>query len=1043
VDTPRPTPDALPLTAPLSHLPARSASTLERQAAPRRVRNAGVRPRAQGRKRRRTARWALLALCLALLPVGWAGGVPAVQAHRALHHGAAGAPGDGGPATQAVLGNPAGLAPDNAGHLYISDYNSRVRVVNLHTGVITTVAGNGQSGDSGDGGPAAQAQLSTPEALALDNTGHLYIADSYNARVRMVDLHTGVITTVAGNGQDGASGDGGPAAHAELSFPKGLALDNAGHLYIADSYNSRVRVVNLHTGVITAVVGNGKQGDSGDGGPATHAQLNEPDSLALDHAGHLYIADFGSDRVRVVNIQTGIITAVAGIGTFGDSGDGGPAAHAQLEWPKDLALDNAGHLYIADSKNERVRVVDLHTGLITTFVGNGLSGGRGDGGPTTQAELDRPDGLALDNAGHLYIADSRNNRVRVVNLHTGVITAVAGNGHSGANGDGEPATQAQLNDPAGLALDNAGHLYIADYNDHSVHMVNLHTGLITNQAQLGGQEGLVLDNGGHLYVSDSNDHRVSVMNLHTGLITTIAGNGMSGESGDGGPAAQAQLNEPHGLALDDAGHLYIADLGNARVRVVNLHTGVITTLVGNGQQGDSGDGGPATHAQLCDPWGLAVDNAGHLYITENTRVRVVNLHTGVITTLVGNGQQGDSGDGGPATHAQLGGPAGLALDNAGHLYISDDGNSRVRVVNLQTGIITAVAGTGRAGGSGDGGPAVHAQLDGPDGLAVDNAGHLYISDDGNSRVRVVNLRTGLITTVAGQEPVPTPTYVPAPTGDGGPATQATLYGPAGLALDSAGLLYISDALNHRVRVVNLRTGLITTVVGNGKEGGSGDGGLAAHAQLAAPQGLALDNTGHLYIADDFDHRVHVVDLHTGLITTVAGNGQSGGSGDGGPATQAQLNTPDGLALDNAGYLYIADDNTNRVRVVNLHTGLITTVAGDGQSGESGDGGPAAQAELNNPHALALDNAGHLYIADAIGQRVRVVDLHTGLITTVAGNGQSGESGDGGPATQAQLNEPAGLVLDNAGHLYIADYYNRRVRVVNLHTGRITTVAGKG
>jgi len=874
VDTPRPTPDALPLTAPLSHLPARSASTLERQAAPRRVRNAGVRPRAQGRKRRRTARWALLALCLALLPVGWAGGVPAVQAHRALHHGAAGAPGDGGPATQAVLGNPAGLAPDNAGHLYISDYNSRVRVVNLHTGVITTVAGNGQSGDSGDGGPAAQAQLSTPEALALDNTGHLYIADSYNARVRMVDLHTGVITTVAGNGQDGASGDGGPAAHAELSFPKGLALDNAGHLYIADSYNSRVRVVNLHTGVITAVVGNGKQGDSGDGGPATHAQLNEPDSLALDHAGHLYIAD---------------------------------------------------------SKNERVRVVDLHTGLITTFVGNGLSGGRGDGGPTTQAELDRPDGLALDNAGHLYIADSRNNRVRVVNLHTGVITAVAGNGHSGANGDGEPATQAQLNDPAGLALDNAGHLYIADYNDHSVHMVNLHTGLITNQAQLGGQEGLVLDNGGHLYVSDSNDHRVSVMNLHTGLITTIAGNGMSGESGDGGPAAQAQLNEPHGLALDDAGHLYIADLGNARVRVVNLHTGVITTLVGNGQQG----------------------------------------------------------------------------------------------------------------GSGDGGPAVHAQLDGPDGLAVDNAGHLYISDDGNSRVRVVNLRTGLITTVDGQEPVPTPTYVPAPTGDGGPATQATLYGPAGLALDSAGLLYISDALNHRVRVVNLRTGLITTVVGNGKEGGSGDGGLAAHAQLAAPQGLALDNTGHLYIADDFDHRVHVVDLHTGLITTVAGNGQSGGSGDGGPATQAQLNTPDGLALDNAGYLYIADDNTNRVRVVNLHTGLITTVAGDGQSGESGDGGPAAQAELNNPHALALDNAGHLYIADAIGQRVRVVDLHTGLITTVAGNGQSGESGDGGPATQAQLNEPDSLALDNAGHLYIADSYTSRVRMVNLHTGLITTVAGNG
>jgi hypothetical protein len=338
--------------------------------------------------------------------------------------------------------------------------------------LISTSVGNGTSGYSGDGGLAASAQLDSPYGMAVDAAGNLYIADVNNFAVRKVNAATGVITTVAGNGLFGSTGDGGPATSARLDIINSVAVDGAGNLYISQ-FNSVIREVNAVTGIIQTVAGNGVSGYSGDGGPATSAKLDTPDGIAVDAAGNLYITDVTHNVIRKVNAVTGIITTVAGNGTAGYSGDGGLATSAALDNPLAPVADANGDLYFCDDNNNVVRRIDAVTGVITTVVGTGVPGLSGDGGLAVEAQLWDPEGLALDAAGNLYVADASNNVVRKVSAATGVVTRIAGDGTTniGYSGDGGSATTAIFNYPVTPVVDLHGNLFVVDVFNNAVRKV--------------------------------------------------------------------------------------------------------------------------------------------------------------------------------------------------------------------------------------------------------------------------------------------------------------------------------------------------------------------------------------------------------------------------------------------------------------------------------------------------------------------------------------------------------------------------------------------
>ena len=547
--------------------------------------------------------------------------------------------------------------------------------------------------------------------------------------------------------------------------------------------------------------------------------------------------------------------------------------------------------------------------------------------------------------------------------------------------------------------------------------------------------GVAVDGGGNVYFADSSGHCVWLLNGATGSISMVAGNGVQGFSGDGGPATSALVNGPAAVALDGGGNLFISD-GN-RIRRVAAGTGIITTVAGNGGGGGfSGDGVPATNTSLNTPLGLAVDGSGNLLIADanNNRIRRVAADTGIITTVAGNGTTGYRGDGGAATSTTLSFPSSVAVDGGGNLFITDTNNFRIRRVAAGTGVVTTVAGNGVNGVSNDGGAATSSTLIGPRGVLVDGGGNLLIAE--GNRIRRVAAGTGVISTVAGSA-------IAGFSGDGGAATSARLNNPPGLAMDGGGNLFIADGSNNRLRRVAAGTGIITTVAGSGETTFSGDGVPATSAMLRFPYGLAMDGGGNLFIADANNHRVRRVAAGTRVITTVAGNGTFAYRGDGLPATSASLFFPQGVAVDGGGNLFIADTYNHRIRRVAADTGVITTVAGTGTAGFSGDGEAATSARLWNPAVAAVDGSGNLFIADTTNHRIRRVAADTGVITTVAGNGTAGFRGDGVPATSTSLNSPQGVALDGSGNLFIADTLSSRIRRVAADTGVITTVAGNG
>ncbi len=900
------------------------------------------------------------------------------------------------------------------------------------------------------------------------------------------------ISTLAGQGWDssGYSGDGGPASAAALYYPYSVTVDGSGNVYIADSDNYAVRVVNTQNVAITA---------------------------------------FG------VTIQPGNIATVAGTGSVGYSGDGGPATNAQLGWVAGLALDASGNLYISDESHQVVRKV-VSNGTISTFAGipsegegcqEGSNSSNGDGGPATSAYFECIYGVATDAAGNVYVADSWAGLIRQVNPQ-GVINTVAGNKsndpycESNTSGDGGSALSVTFGCLTSVRTDQSGNLYAIDYDGGVVHVVNMQSSAIT----------------------------VAGVSIPAGDVNIVAGTAnICDRNGDGGPATSASLCYPYDAWPDRLGNIYIADSDNDVIRKVTS-SGIISVLAGQYDAWDfTGDGGPATSATLYWPTGVAADTLGNVYIAdeENNAIRKVSPNGGGTTQDLGSIALGSnttqmvqlymnqavtlsglaaSGDFAVTTAPQAHRPVAshrvrgavsssrrmppfLAkqrtklLERRAHrsqfarpasagngvscigtfaqgdicttwvkftptapgprwyqLTATDSNDNNYKfgltgtgvgpLVSITPGIIHPAAGADAVGAL--------------TGMARDSAGSLYLADYMNHVVLQITTG-GVVSAYAGISG--TPGY----DGDGGPATSAHLNDPFGLSFDGTGNLYIADTDNNVIRKVDVN-GVITTVVGNNAAGYSGDGSLATDAQLFNPLGVLADTTGNLYIADSFNNVVRFVTVG-GQISTIAGNGYGAGtggwneggisgtggwSGDGGPATSAELFTPTGLALDANGNLYIGDTQNSAIRKVDTN-GNITTVAGlcgEGCSnGYSGDGGPATSAQLNFPMGLAVDPAGDFYFADTDNSSIRKVDVN-GIITTVAGFGpnccrvqkswrgftrskkarrlhaqDSTQLGDGGLATSALIAIPVSVLLDSTGSFYLTDVvtgYARRVDV---------------
>lgn len=643
---------------------------------------------------------------------------------------------DGGLGTAAPLRAPVAVALDSNGNLYIADEaDNRIRKVDP-TGIISTYAGTGLPGYSGDRGPAKNAQLSFPTGIAMDAKGNLFVADAGNFLVRRIAVD-GTINTVAGNGKPNFAGDNGPATSAQID-PVAVALDSTGNLYIADGLNYRIRKVDTN-GIITTIAGNGTEGDVGDNGPATSAEIDFVTDLAVDNLGNVYLADYFNSEVRKID-TSGMMSAFAGGVPYGPIEEDGIPATTAVMVPYGVAFDPSGNLYISDDNlnNTLVRRVDLSTNLIYTVAGTGEVGLAGDGGEALVAELNSPAGLAIG-GGVVYFADAANLRVRKVSNN--IINTVAGTGIR----DNGPATNAFLNFPEGITIDGSGDILVADTGNAEARRFKA-GGPINSLGQLlgGTPNGVTADRAGNFYLTDEEPgfpseipHILKV--APDGTTSIVAGNGPDGFSGDDGPATLAVLNTPRGVAVDAAGNIYVADYGNNRVRKVDT-TGTINTIAGNGKFQFSGDNGLATAAGI-DPFDLALDSAGDVLVVDqlNNRIRMI-APNGTITTVVGTGLAGYAGDGGAATEARLNLPSGIALDSSGNMYIADQGNKVVRRVT-SGGLITTIAGNGTfTPSAGDGGPATAAQLD-PFSIAVDAAGNLYVTDSFNDHVRVLTPQT--------------------------------------------------------------------------------------------------------------------------------------------------------------------------------------------------------------------------------------------------------------------------------------------------------------
>jgi hypothetical protein len=733
---------------------------------------------------------------------------------------------------------------------------------------INTIAGGGSVN-----GPAKGplADIAGPSSVAQDSKGNTYIAAPAQNQVFKVDA-SGNLTVFAGTGyptEDPQKLDGGPATLGTLNNPVGVWADAKGDVVIADTTDYLIRGVTYNaakgTNVISNLAGNAHQCQNptaappacGDTGAPYNATLGAPTAAVADKSGNIYIADTNDNRIRVVNRTSATITiagvqiakntinTIAGTGYTCTSptsacGDGGPALSATMNGPNGIALDSNGNIYFADTGDRKIRMISNSTGIITTYAGTGNScapaQGCGNGGAATAANISAPWQISFDSSNNLYITEPPVNDIREVTYSTRFIQTVAGNNTRGYGGDGGPATAATVNGPRGVWASPGGGFIIGDTGDQVVRSVL--SGTITTlaggngttvasggdggpatSAILAGNRATAVDSFGNVYIADTANNRIRKISGCSGTagtgfctsnITTFAGTGIANYSGDGGPATSATLNGPEGVGVDASGNVYIADSNNLVVRMVDVSSGIITTVAGNGKAcaPSCGDGGQATKASFAFPTTVEVDTSGNIYIADQrgNQIRIV-YPGGIIGTFAGTGApatQCSMGAGGPATAAQLNGPFSVAPDLFGNVYIADTNDNQVMVVN-SAGIIEPYAFdcNGKLFGP-EKVAALKAAYQTPQDLAIDPNGNMYVAGSALyyviQRVDYNDINPlNMVIGVSGK--VGDPKYYGF-TGDGGPALGAELDN-YGASIDASGHLYVADGVNNRVREILL------------------------------------------------------------------------------------------------------------------------------------------------------------------------------------------------------------------------------------------------
>jgi sugar lactone lactonase YvrE len=683
------------------------------------------------------------------------------------------------------------------------------------------------------------------------------------------------LAVLAGNLYPGYDVDGTGSA-ATFSGPAGIAVDASGNLYVADSGDDEIRKVTPE-GVVTTI--------------ASGTALATSTNAVRSHASRALDGDaarnFLARQARMRGLRSGARATPESSNSL--------IKHAGLDDPEGIAVSSdGGTIYVADTENQIIRKIIIAsdgTATMSTLAGTAGTSGSADG-TGTSASFYIPRGIALDASGNLYVADTFNCAIRKI-TSAGVVSTLAG----------------------GPCSSSYGHMPIFDY-----------------------PEGIAVDASGSLYVADTGHSKIQKI-TSAGVVSILAGSSLSLTDSADGTGTSASFNVPVGIAMDASGNLYVADTGNNTIRKITAE-GVVTTLAGTVGTSGSTDG-TGTSASFYWPHGITVDASGNLYVgdTGNNMIRKITS-TGVVTTLAGT--VGGSADG-AGTSASFNGPIGIAMDADSNLYVADSSNNTIRKIT-PAGVVTTLAGTAGTQGHADG-TGTSASFDWPRGIAVDASGNVYVADTENNTIRKIT-PAGVVTTLAG-------TAGTSGHADG-TGTSVSFSSPMGITVDASGNLYVADTYNSTIRKIT-SDGVVTTLAGNVYRVGYADGTGTA-ASFYYPYGIAVDASGNLYVADLVTSTIRKVTA-AGVVTTLAGTAYVSGHVDG-TGTAALFGYPQGIAVDASGNVYVADTGNGEIRKI-TPAGVVTTIIGnyDNQTASTG----LLPASLYGPMGVATDSTGNLFI----------------------------------------------------------------------------------